>query len=1172
MQNMKKFCLIIILSIVSFIDIYAQENNSYQLLWQIEKDAQSAPSYLFGTMHVKDKRAFNFSDSVMTSIEKCEIFALEVEADSIIGMMFGQMFESDTTDYLKDLLSTDEYKQFKLRFKERTGYEYDDLDSKNPMILDVMIQPDFSKPDDKQSFVDAYLYGIAKTMNKKTTGLEDIRTQMDMFSFASKKEQREMAMDLLEYNTDDYEGIYDKMAELYSTGDIGLMEDFFGEQSADSMLIARNHVMANSMERLMNENTTFAAVGTAHLWGEEGVIELLRKKGYMVNPVKATFTGVADRYKIDVSKMKWTTYRDEDLGYTIEMPGKPFPIDMEEEVGMKMQMLMYPDISTEMNFMVMTVDFRGLPVDGMDDEALMDLMVQGMKEGELADFKKKKMKREGREGLELFMKEKNGRASTMEMFVKNKILYAIFFEGKRQELKQPYIKRFFNSYKDFEPKAIEKRTAEDWITYTNELGAFSVMLPGEPRELTREMEVKDIESPEPVSIQIYLNTDVKSFRNYAAIYNDYPTGIFLDDRYGIYGLLIEELEEKGSKLIGELDTIFLDGVEGRKCNLLADGKYYSEMRLYARGNRIYRFLKQNLKLGEQQLDNDDPFFDSVTFLPHKAAEFEVLAPEGENFSIKQFAKSRMQIDSTVDHESFIGDALTILTTNPHTGGAYMFESSKIKPEYRIVHLDSLYNSYTEILESWQDSTITNTSFEIDGKLGREVFKINQYTGALMRYRIWIDNDQMFFMSAYSDEKELFSETTETYFNSFRKISENPPFDIYASKTKQILEGLQSADTLVYQKYLGAIAYYEFIEKDLPLMYEAINLDYPDDTLQTGAKSKIIENIAYVDEASSIDELKKLYPKVNDIQKNTILGSLVDFSYEDKVRDAVIELVLNDPPEELRYDWAVFSYFTDSLDLGAQYFPQLLNLFEKDDYRDDILELADELMKSDTTPYVRLVENSFDALMEYALDDFQKYKKENEVEENSYFYDPTMWDYFALMEHVKGKKITDEYTNLVLNTKATNEYQKAEAASIRIINGFKTDKKRLKKLTASLTTRYTMIQAYQKAGRLREVSKKYRTPEAIAKLKLGDYASDDWKLPDDMETLGTVPMGSSKLYVVKMTYKYDDAESEHYVGLAGPFSASGEWDADSLKADIDWDEEAIKDWRKAAQELLEDFNE
>ncbi len=1164
MQNIKRICLILILSILSFIDIYAQKNNSYELLWQIESEEQSAPSYLFGTMHVKDDRAFNFSDSVMTSIEKCEIFALEVEPDSIVGAMFGEMFKTDTTDYLKELLSPEDYELFKIRFKERTGYEYSNLDSKNPMVLNEMIQPDFSKPDDRQTFVDAYLYGIAKTMNKTTTGLEDIRTQVNMFSLASSKEQREMAQELLEYDTKDYEVMYNQMAEVYSTGDIGQMEDFLGEYGTDSMLIARNYVMANSMERLMKQNTTFAAVGTAHLWGEEGVIELLRKKGYTVSRVPATFTGVADKYKIDVSKMKWATYRDEDYGFMIEMPGNPFPIDMEEKAsaGMKMQMLMYPDISTETNFAVMTIDFRGLGI--ADDEQLMDLMITGMKNAELKDFKKKKMKRKDREGYEIFLKEASDKASTIEMFVKGGIVYTIFVEGKRQELKQPYIKRFFNSYKSITPKPIKKKTSDDWITYTNEIGAFSVLLPGEPAD--RSSKIENEEGSEPYVVNTYMSIDVPRATNYLAIYHDFPTGLYLDDRNAVFDLILGDIKSGGAELVGELDTIFYEDIEGRKCNLLIQDKFYCELRLYLRGNRVYRLLKQNLTVGEQSLKEDN-FFESFTFLPPKAPEFITFTPQGKNFSFKRFEKHLVEVDSTVEHEAFIGNTYSYGTTNPHTGGVYTFECSEIKPEYRIQHLDTFYNFYIDALDTWGDSIISNTPIEVEGKPGREVFNTNTLNGATSRYRIWIDNDEVFYLSAYSDEKELFNETSNTYFNSFQKTGSNPPFDIYASKTKKVLDGLKSSDTLVRQKYLGTMAYYEFYKEDLPLLYEALYVEYPDDTLDTGAKSKIIENIAYVDEPSAIGELKKAYPKLNEIHKNTILSSLIDFS-ENKGQEAMIELVLNDPPEELYYSWGVFAPFTDSLGLTAAYFPQLLNLLEKEDYRDEILELGVALIESDTMPYVRIAENAFDALTKYTLEDFQRFKKENESKERTYYYDLTMWEYLALMKKVKGKKITDQYTNLVLNTKAISDYHKAEAAEVRLINGLKTDKKILKTLIASTKTRYDMMKAYHKVGRFNEIPKKYRTPEEIAKLKVLEYVSD-YSTPTKTEILGKIPSDGATLYVVKFTYKYDK-ESEHYIGLAGPFSASGKWDFETLKAYTQWDEDALNDWQKAAKDMIEDF--
>jgi len=806
----------------------------------------------------------------------------------------------------------------------------------------------------------------------------------------------------------------------------------------------------------------------------------------------------------------------------------------------------------------MTVDFRELPMGGVSDEQLMDLMIQGMKGTELEDFRKKKMKRADREGLELFLKEASGRASTMEMFVKNEILYAIFFEGKRQDLKQPYIKRFFDSYKSIKPTPLAEKTSDDWLVYRNNRGAFSVTMPSLPEYDT--LEEEDEDSIEPFVKHIFTSTDPQKMIGYFVAYNDYPVQYYLSRRKNAFTLLFKEYETGSSKIkiLSEPEPVFTDGVEGRKCYVTNNGNY-GELRLYIRGNRIYRMMKQNLATDKQELP-DDIFFDSLKFVEHLPPEFEDFISEGGKITLKRFDRFYTEIDTLTDHESFVYNDFSLYTTNPHTGGSYIFGSAKIKDNYRIEHLDTFYNWRIDKYKSYRDSIISMVPVEIEGKAGREVFQAHKRTGNLMRYRFWIDNDELFFMSAHSDEKELFSETTDAFFNSFRRTGNNPPFDIYASKTKNILDGLKSEDTLVYQQNVGAMEYYQFIEEDLPLLYEAMYRNYPDDTLYyNGAKSKIIDNITYLNDASSIGELKKLYLQVNDIQKNKILRSLMDFSDEDKGRDAVIQLLLKKPPERLRSDALIFSCFEDSLALGAQYLPQLLNLLEKKDYRNDIIRLAVKLVRSDTMPYVNLVENSFEMLTKYAL---------NDLEESKIIYASTD---FVLMTHVKGKKITDEYTNIFLNAKMTRaDHLKVEAVSVRLLNGLKTDEKLIEPLMTSLKTRYGMIKAYQKVGQLHKVPKNYRTPEAIAQVKLRVNIPLSRKL-DDTKILGTIPWGSSKLYVIKFTCKYDD-EMKDYVGLVGPFSASGEWEFDTLKAYPSWDEEAIKNWRKAAKDMLEDFEE
>ncbi len=54
----------------------------------------------------------------------------------------------------------------------------------------------------------------------------------------------------------------------------------------DLLLYNRNRKWARELKKLLPGRSLLVAVGAAHLPGKEGVIELLRKEGYTVEPVK----------------------------------------------------------------------------------------------------------------------------------------------------------------------------------------------------------------------------------------------------------------------------------------------------------------------------------------------------------------------------------------------------------------------------------------------------------------------------------------------------------------------------------------------------------------------------------------------------------------------------------------------------------------------------------------------------------------------------------------------------------------------------------------------------------------------------------------------------------------------------------------------------------------------
>ncbi len=53
----------------------------------------------------------------------------------------------------------------------------------------------------------------------------------------------------------------------------------------DLLLYSRNRKWAKTLDGLLPEKSLLIAVGAAHLPGKGGVIDLLRKEGYTVEPV-----------------------------------------------------------------------------------------------------------------------------------------------------------------------------------------------------------------------------------------------------------------------------------------------------------------------------------------------------------------------------------------------------------------------------------------------------------------------------------------------------------------------------------------------------------------------------------------------------------------------------------------------------------------------------------------------------------------------------------------------------------------------------------------------------------------------------------------------------------------------------------------------------------------------
>lgn len=92
---------------------FSQNKNANTLLWRISGNELQRPSYLFGTMHLTDKRLFNFDDSLYHALEVTDGTAIEVNPDEMMTYTLNKALEGiDKGRNLKDILNEKDYKKY----------------------------------------------------------------------------------------------------------------------------------------------------------------------------------------------------------------------------------------------------------------------------------------------------------------------------------------------------------------------------------------------------------------------------------------------------------------------------------------------------------------------------------------------------------------------------------------------------------------------------------------------------------------------------------------------------------------------------------------------------------------------------------------------------------------------------------------------------------------------------------------------------------------------------------------------------------------------------------------------------------------------------------------------------------------------------------------------------
>lgn len=284
----------------SFI-IHSQQNalnSNHQLLWRVTGKGIKKPCYIFGTYHSNDPRVFQFTDSTYTALYKSEAVVIEADLYSMFSSVDTRLKSAELTfDAAGNPTTTS-------RSASRTRYGNEDG---RPQFLDLSLQ----------------LY--AYNSGKKCFTLESVDDQLTAYEMLNKSTFPRIS-------TPTEQVTEEMLIKAYQEGDIERLRKSVENQLKNVkdgyqwLINERNYVMMDGFDTLSKQYGVFMAVGAAHLSGKDGLIQLLRDRGYKVRQVAATFTGQPTEIIGTFQQNNHFIYRNEQLHFKAEFGGKPLVI------------------------------------------------------------------------------------------------------------------------------------------------------------------------------------------------------------------------------------------------------------------------------------------------------------------------------------------------------------------------------------------------------------------------------------------------------------------------------------------------------------------------------------------------------------------------------------------------------------------------------------------------------------------------------------------------------------------------------------------------------------------------------------------------------------------------------------------------------------------------------
>ncbi|MFZ1529815.1 MAG: TraB/GumN family protein [Ferruginibacter sp.] len=1133
------------------------------LLWEITGNGLKKPSYLFGTMHVSSKLAFHLGDSFYYAMKRVDAVALELNPEiwqpqmvrlNDLNQNYSSYIRSGGNDYLNE-------KSFRIqKFDDKLKLA---LNSEPPVVNNLLYRSYREKEDfEEDTFLDLYIFQTGRKLGKSPAGVEDFyeseKTVMEAYAdMAKEKKKKEIDLD-----GETMSDLIEKMQDAYRRGDLDLMDSLDNKMERsvafrEKFLYKRNEVQARSIDSIIKSRSLFVGVGAAHLPGERGVIEILRKKGYKLRPVKMTNRDALQKDVIENMKVKvnFTTQYAPDGMYAVDAPG---PLYFLKTVYAPLSRWQFADMNNGSYYMVTRVKTYASFLKKSEYEVMkkIDSFLYENIPGKI--LSKKLIENNGYTGYDISNRTRRGDLQRYQVFVTPYEVLIFKMSGKNNYVNGEEAARFFSSIQ------LKKNTSAP-LEFSPAQGGFAIALPHEPNQYFDNLEQDrwEYEARDKSTGDAFMLMKKDNY-NFDFIEEDTFDLKLLEESFRGADFFDKQISRRYTSLQGapalQVREKLKDGDVINAVYVLKGPQYYVLARRTANASDSSFAFANSFRWKPYVYNKPAQFAD--TFLHIKMqTPVQPDLDEGIRSIIEKSARESAEGNNSTGYITYWPRPKNALLKNDSTGEMVSISVQEYPKYYYIKNPDKFWEKEIEGYVGKEDMLLQNkTAISLPGNIKGYRFTITDTGSARTIERmILLKGKYMYTLATMSDTLTRTDGFAKMIFSSFTPLGSRDTFDVYSSKLKLFFDDLFSADSALHKKAQQSLTAVNFGPQGAPLLMKAIDRININDKDYFDTKAKMIAELGYIED-SVTDEiplyLKKIYAQTADtslFQNEAVLAlSRLKTSASFRI---LKEIMLQDPPifdDEDDYS-TLFDSLSDTLELSRMLYPDFLQLATLQDYKEPVTNLLLNLVDSglikkkeyaryfpgiyiDAKVALRKQQNKDEKKMQ------QEKKKEQEEEDSeaSYSYGNAfsgIEDYAVLMMpfYDENQHVQQFFQKLI---QSRDDNVRMNAALLMLRNNKPVPDSVFANLAAKDKYRGSLYYRLEKIGRLDKFPAPFKTQEKISRSFL--VAISNTEKPDSIAFISkqqaTLKNETGLIYFYKYKLKKTD---EWKIGLSGLQPLDGE---------------------------------